>query len=154
MQFPIIVAVLTLGGSVIAFLYREYTGRNKIQDERLERTDKAIHSVEDRTLVLETKWNTSGSTIESLRARQELDAVRLATTQAAVEKIREDVNFIKHEISVKLERIPEVIEALNNFRELVKASVPRFEVEARFDANELRMSELSSEIRGNKDRKP
>lgn len=121
---------------VLGFLFREYKNKNKSIDKHNDKQDIAIHDVQDRTLVLETKMNAAEPDVAKIKYQQQLDGIRLATTEAGVSQIRGDVTEIKRVISDKLDRIPELTAALQGFEKIVASTVPRHEIEARFAALE------------------
>lgn len=146
-DFKTIGAAVTGIAAVVGFLYREYTNKHKAIDDHNDKQDLAIDSVEDRTLVLETKMEAAEPAVAQIRSQQQLDGIRLATTEAAVNQIRGDVTEIKQAMSMKLDRIPELTEALRNFENLCKTFIPRGEAEARFEAAEQRMDGMASSVR-------
>lgn len=145
-DFKTIGAASTAAVAVAGFLFREYKNKNRAIDKHNEKQDSAIHDVQDRTLVLETKMNAAEPTVAQIKTRQEADGIRLATTEAAVNQIRGDVTEIKHSLS-KLDKIPEFTEALRNFETLCKTFVPKGEADARFDALDQRIDGIQTSVR-------
>jgi hypothetical protein len=140
----------TAGVSLIGWLYHQYASRNKAITVHLDKVDTALHNVEDRTLVIETTVKRQEPTLDEVKRQQTADAIRLASVEIAVGQIKQSFATmeLRHgEISAKLDRIPELTVALQNFQDMAKNIVPRPEVDSRFDAIDQRLDGIVVSVR-------
>lgn len=128
--------------SILAFLYREYRLKNRAHDTRMEDIDDKLSKVKDRVLVLETVQARTEPEIRQVLVQQQSHGMRIAATEEAIGHIRSDVSEIKAALTSKLDKLPELTEALNNFKDMARTFIPRPEVEARFDATDQRLARL------------
>jgi hypothetical protein len=136
LQNTIVTVGLTLLTAVGGWIVREYQATVKTQNKHMSDLDDAVKLVENRALVIETKADISGPTLDEVRARQQADGIRLAANEIALATIKESIQNInknQSEIMAKLDEVPKLTVALQNFSDICKTVVPRQEIEARFE---------------------
>lgn len=141
-----ITGAFSVAGVAIGFLYREYNKKQREQDKHMGLLDTGLHNVEDRTLVIETKQLMDAPKLEAVITMTQAQGIQLAAHEQHVSQIRADVQEIKSAIHNKLDEIPRLTEALDNFRETCKGFMPRSEAEGQIRSTNERVDYLQERV--------
>jgi hypothetical protein len=140
---PILAIVIPVFAACFAWCWKQVTDLSSIGSSHYK-------ELGDRTLVLEPRFTEKSATIEKVRDQQIQDAQminRLRQDQMILKEGQRRADERHAEISQKLDAIPELTAAINQFSAVIQTIVPRSEHEARWDSTDKRMGAIEASIR-------